>query len=158
MSKLEKQIQTILFTNDSFCHGNHALELIAEKIKLEFEMEEDADTLIGNTPRTHLYRVWHATRAFDSGLRLFLEKFGRVPALPNQHSLGGYLNALQTGVTAATPHRQLDGNTATNIQREVVDIRNVYAHVAGKIPTKPQANFVIGKILQYYIQIYSLEK
>lgn len=158
MSKLEKQINTILFTNVSFCQGNHVLEAISERIRQEFEMEENAETLIGDAPRTHLYRVWHATRAFDSGLRMFLEKFGRVPALPNQHSLGGYLNALQKGVTAASPHLQLDGNTATNIQNEVVDKRNVYAHVAGEIPTKAQANFLIGKILQYYIQIYSLEK
>lgn len=153
--KISKKIETRMLENAAFASGNHELEAIAHNIALEFEVQEDTLKRLPEDNRSNLYRVWHSTRAFDSGLRMFLEKHGRVPAEPREHGLGGYLHALQH-LDGYTGFRQLDGNTASAIQSEIVDGRNVYAHAAGKFPTKEEADYMISKILTYYNQIYSL--
>lgn len=153
--KLSKKIETRILENEAFACGNHVLEAIANNIAIEFEVQEDTSKKLPEDSRSNLYRVLHSTRAFDSGLRMFLEKHGRVPAEPREHSLGGYLHALQH-LDGYTGFNQLDGNTASSIQREIVDGRNVYAHAAGKFPTKEEADYMIAQILTYYNQIYSL--
>lgn len=52
-----------------------------------------------------------------------------------------------------TVFKQLDGNTASAIQSEIVDGRNVYAHTAGNFPTMDEADYMISKIWTYYNQI-----
>ena len=153
--KISKKIETRILENEAFASGNHVLEAIAQNIALEFEVQEDTSKRLPEDNRSNLYRVWHSTRAFDSGLRMFLEKHGRVPADTHQHSLGGYLHALQN-LNGYTGFKQLDGTTASAIQSEIVEGRNVYAHAAGTFPTKEEADYMISKILTYYNQIYSL--
>ena len=46
---------------------------------------------------------------------------------------------------------------ATNITNLITNERNKYMHSAGQFPTKAQAGIIVGKILDYYQRILSLE-
>ena len=102
-----------------------------------------------------LNRVLHSTRAFDSGLRLFIEKHGRFGYIATP-SIGGYVHELQQQRPGQT-FKQLSGMDATNITNLITNERNKYMHAAGQFPTKAQADIIIGKILDYYQRILSLE-
>lgn len=97
----------------------------------------------------------HSTRAFDSGLRLFIEKHGRFGNIATP-SIGGYVHELQQKRPGQT-FKQLSGMDATNITNLITNERNKYMHSAGQFPTKAQADIVVGKILDYYQRILSLE-
>lgn len=141
---------------DTFSAGRADLVDMANKIKDEWDMEENSHLLIRDTRRLELYRVIHATRAFDTGLRMFLDKFHQRGA--NSHSISDYVVDLQRNVTPTTAFRQLPGNIAPMIQKEVTDKRNKYCHASGAFPTKGDADFVISRILHYYILVLGLEK
>lgn len=153
---LAKKIETISFLMDTFSAGRADLVDMANKIKGEWNMEENTHSLIHDAKRSELYRVIHATRAFDTGLRMFLDKFHHRGA--NSHSISDYVGDLQRNVTPATAFKQLPGNIAPLIQKEVTDKRNSYCHASGAFPTKGDADFVISRILHYYILVLGLEK
>lgn len=153
---LSKKIETIIFQIDSFSTGRADLEDMARKIKGEWEMEEDAVIIVQDKKRAELNRVIHATRAFDTGLRLFLDKFHHRGI--NSHSISDYIRDLQKNVTARTGFNQLPGTVAPLIQTEVTDKRNAYCHSSGAFPTKGEADFVISRILDYYVLVLGLEK
>lgn len=153
---LAKKIETLSFLIDSFSVGRVDLEDMARKIREEWEMEEDALTVVHDSRRAELNRVIHATRAFDTGLRLFLDKFYHRGA--NSHSISDYVRDLQKNVTVRTGFTQLSGTIAPLIQAEVTDKRNAYCHASGAFPTKGEANFVISRILHYFNLVYGLEK
>lgn len=91
-----------------------------------------------------LKRMLHATRAFDTGLRMFLEQHGgfqgRMP------SIGGYVKDLQRGRAGLKP---LNGNVADRISNDVTNIRNRYMHTANSYPSKSETDNVVQCILQY---------
>lgn len=153
---LAKKIETVAFLMDSFSAGRADLEDLARKIKGEWDMEEDAYTIVRDSRRAELNRVIHATRAFDTGLRMFLDKFHHRGA--NSHSISDYVRDLQNNVTARTGFHQLPGTLSPLIQTEVTDKRNAYCHASGAFPTKGEADFVISRILHYYILVLGLEK
>ena len=97
----------------------------------------------------------HSTRAFDSGLRLFIEKQGRFRNIASP-SIGGYVHELQQKRPGQT-FKQLSGMDATNITNLITNERNKYMHAAGQFPTRAQADIIVGKILDYYQRILSLE-
>lgn len=153
---LAKKIETIKFQIDGFAVGHPNLEDMARKIKGEWDMEEETTALVRDSRRAELIRVLHATRAFDTGLKMFLEKFGKRDA--NSHSIGDYVSDLQRNATATAGFRQLSGTIATNINKEVTQKRNSYCHASGAFPTKEEANFVISRILEYYTLVLGLAK
>lgn len=153
---LAKKIETVEFLMDAFSAGRADLEEMARKIKGEWEMEEDVYSVVRDSKRQELNRVLHATRAFDTGLRMFLEKFHHVG--PNSHSIMEYVNDLQRNIHPGTGFKQLDGNIAPLIKKEVADKRNSYCHASGAFPKKREADFVISRILHYYILVMGLEK
>ena len=153
---LAKKIETVAFLIDTFSAGRADLEDMARKIKGEWEMEEDAITIVRDSRRAELNRVIHATRAFDTGLRLFLDKFHHRGA--NSHSITDYVKDLQNNVNARTGFNQLPGTIAPLIKTEVTDKRNQYCHASGAFPTKGEADFVISRILHYYILVLGLKK
>ena len=153
---LAKKIETLKFQLDTFSAGNHALEDMAMRIKGEWNMEEDATSVVSDGRRAQLNRVLHATRAFDTGLRMFLDKFNHRGA--NSHSISDYVRDLQSHVTARMGFKQLDGTIAPKIQTEVTDKRNSYCHASGAFPSKGEADFVISRILEYHNIVLGLEK
>lgn len=153
---LANKIKTIKFQIDTFASGNPALIPMANAIKAEWDMEEDAKTVVRENRRAELNRMLHATRAFDTGLRMFLDKFGHRGH--NSHSITDYVGDLQRNVTARTGFRQLNGNIPPKIKAEVTDKRNSICHASGAFPTAQEADFVISRILEYYNLVLGLEK
>lgn len=141
---------------DTFVVGRPDLVAKVVHIKEEWTYEEDAKTLISDSRRAELNRILHATRAFDTGLWVFLEKFNHRSK--DSHSITDYVGDLQRGITPSTGFKQLSGAVATNIKLEVTNKRNLYCHQSGEFPNKDEVNFVIAKILEYYNIILGLEK
>lgn len=146
----------MLLQLDLFASGNRQAEAAAARVHTEWEMERNSNTIISDTDRAELNRVLHSTRAFDTGLRLFLDKYNHTSA--DSHSIANYINDLQRGVTPATGFRQLNGNIPPKIQAEVTDKRNKYMHGAGNFPTKAETDFIVSSILKYYILVLGLAK
>lgn len=153
---IENKIKTMLFQLDLFALGNRQAESAAAKVREEWEMERNCCSVISNRDRAELNRVLHSTRAFDTGLRLFLDKFNHTSA--GSHSIGSYIDDLQRNITPTTGFRQLNGNLPSKIQSEVTDKRNRYMHGAGNFPTKTEADFIVSSILKYYIIVLGLAK
>jgi len=153
---LVKKIETLKFQLDAFSNGRRTLEDMSAKVKVEWDMEQNAITVINDTSRAQLNRVLHATRAFDTGLRLFLDKFGARSA--TSHSISDYVSDLQRNARPDGGFNQLSGTIATRIQTEVTNERNRYCHAAGTFPTKSEADFVINRILEYQALVMGLEK
>lgn len=153
---LAKKINTLKFQLDTFVAGRPDLQAKEMNIKEEWNLEEDARKVVTVARRAELYRVLHATRAFDTGLWVFLEKFHHRS--PGSHSISDYVGDLQNNITATTGFRQLSGTVATKIKDEVTNKRNLYCHESGVFPTKAEANFVISKILEYYSVVLGLVK
>ena len=153
---LNKKIDTLKFQLDTFTAGRRDLVAMASKVKIEWDMEENAEVVVSDNSRAQLNRVLHATRAFDSSLRLFLDKFGGRSA--TSHSISDYVNDLQRNATSRAGFKQLSGHIAANIKIEVTNERNRYCHAAGAFPSKAQANFVISRILEYHAVVMGLEK
>ena len=149
---LAKKIETLKFQLDSFVVGNISLEQMADNVKNEWDMEEDSTTVVKDSRRAELNRVLHSTRAFDTGLRIFLDKFGARTG--TSHSISEYVRDLQRN---AAGFKQLAGDVATRIKDEVTNKRNTYCHAAGAFPTKHEADFVINRILEYYTLVLGLE-
>lgn len=153
---LAKKINTLKFQLDTFVAGRPDLQAKETNVKEEWDMEEDAKKVVTVERRAELYRVFHATRAFDTGLWVFLEMFHHRSM--GSHSISDYVGDLQRNVTAATGFRQLSGDVAAKIKDEVTNKRNLYCHESGEFPTKAQANFVVSKILEYYSLVLGLVK
>ena len=153
---LNKKIETLKFQLDTFAAGRGDLTAMATKVKTEWDMEEDATSVVSDNTRAQLNRVLHATRAFDTTLRLFLDKFGRRSA--TSHSITDYVKDLQRNAISTAGFNQLSGQIATNIKTEVTNERNKYCHAAGAFPSKAKANFVINRILEYHAVVMGLEK
>lgn len=151
---IAKKISTLCFQLESSMNGNVSFLRKVDIIKNEFDLGESSTKCITDAQRQQLNRVLHSTRAFDSGLRLFLEKHGRLDG--TLHSIGNYIKVLQTVRTDAR-FRQLSGTDAANINALITNERNKYMHAAGQFPTKAQADIIVGKILDYYQRILSLE-
>lgn len=135
--------------------GNEHFLRKVDVIENEFELGESSSKCITDIQRQQLNRVLHSTRAFDSGLRLFIEKHGRFGNIAPP-SIGGYVHELQQKKPGQTL-KQLSGMDATNITNLITNERNKYMHAAGQFPTKAQADIIVGKILDYYQRILSLE-
>lgn len=148
-----KKIETLEFQLDSFVAGNNSLEQMAVKVKNEWYMEENSTSVVKDARRAELNRVLHSTRAFDTGLRIFLDKFGA--RTDSSHSITEYVRDLQRN---AAGFKQLSGEVATKIKDEVTNKRNTYCHASGAFPTKQEANFVISRILDYYTLVLGLEE
>ena len=153
---IQRKINTLIFQVNCFCSGNRTLEEMAQRIITEWNMEQDASHVVTDSRRADWNRAIHATRAFDTGLRLFLEKFSHRSA--NSHSISDYVNDLQRNITSTTGFTQLSGATATRIINEVVYKRNLYCHSAGAFPTHGEADYLIDRILEYYLIVLGLEK
>ena len=149
---LAKKIETLKFQLDSFVAGNNPLEQMAVKVKNEWDMEENSTYVVKDARRVELNRVLHSTRAFDTGLCIFLDKFGA--RTDSSHSISDYVRDLQRN---ATGFKQLSGEVATKIKDEVTNKRNTYCHASGAFPTKHEADFVISRILEYYTLVLGLE-
>lgn len=153
---IQKKIETLKIQVDCFSAGNRTLEEMAQRVKTEWDMERDSTHVVTDSRRADWNRALHATRAFDTGLRLFLEKFSHRSE--SSHSIGEYVHDLQRNVTRSTGFSQLDGSTATRINDEVVKKRNSYCHSAGAFPTHGEADYLIDRILEYYLIVLGLEK
>ena len=53
-------------------------------------------------------------------------------------------------------NKQVDIYSLAKLQL-ITNERNKYMHAAGQFPTKAQADIIVGKILDYYQRILSLE-
>lgn len=153
---LKNKIDTMLIQLVTFAAGDRSAEEAANRVAQEWEMERDSKKIVKDNQRAQLNRVLHATRAFDTGLRLFLEKYHHLPA--ESHSIGQYIHDLQTNVTPSTGFQQLNGNIATSINEEVTKKRNKYVHTSGRFPTKAEADHIISDILKYYTIVLGLAK
>lgn len=152
---IAKQIKTLCFQLNAFVGENSDFQRKASVIQHEFELCEGSCKVISEVYRVQLNRVLHSTRAFDSGLRLFLEKQGRFGFVTTP-SIGGYVHELQQKRSGQT-FRQLSGVDASNIMSLITNERNRYMHAAGQFPTKAQADVIVGKILDYFQRILGLE-
>ena len=141
--------QLEIFTEASV---NPAVKAKARKVREEWMTMNDTDKYVSEDKRIQLYRLLHATRGFDTGLRLFLENFNKVS--PNSHSISDYVADLQRNHCAG--FRQLNGNLSDQIKDEVTNKRNKYVHTSGNYPTKGESDFVISAILKYYTIVLGL--
>jgi hypothetical protein len=153
---LSDKIHTMLFQLDIFAIGNKQAENSAKLVAEEWEKVLDAATYIKGDNRIQLNRVLHATRAFDTGLRLFLDKYSHRSN--DSCSIASYIRDLQRNVNKRTGFRQLDGKFPPLIQKEITDKRNIYMHSSGKFPSKGEANYLISDILRYYTIVLGLAK
>lgn len=151
---ISKKIKTLCFQLKTSMSVNAAFLRNACVIEDEFKLCESSSNEIDDSQRAQLNRVLHSTRAFDSGLRLFLEKHGCLNN--NPHSIGDYIKELQR-VRNGHPFRQLSGMDATNINTLITNERNKYMHAAGQFPTKAEADVIVGNILIYFQRILGLE-
>lgn len=94
--------------------------------------------------KQNLYKVLHATRMLDSGMKTFLQIYSEIPINRNNWSLGGYLNVMKRG--GGGKFIRLDGETAKRIQVNVIDKRNLFLHVAGKYPSNNEISYLINEI------------
>lgn len=151
---LRSDIDTMLFQLGVFedASANRAVKAKARKVWEEWMTMNDTDKYVSEDKRIQLYRLLHATRGFDTGLRLFLENYNKVS--PNSHSISDYVADLQRNHCAG--FRQLNGNLSDQIKDEVTNKRNKYVHTSGNYPTKGETDFVISAILKYYTIVLGL--
>lgn len=149
----EKKIETLMIQLQAFAEPNAERLKKARIIENEYNYCVLSDKYITDIDRVYLNKVLHATRAFDSGLRLFLFKMG---CLGDEHSIGEYVTKLQK--SGSQKFKQLDGNLAVNIKNEVTDKRNRYMHAAGAFPSAGESEFIVTQTIEYLIRVLSLEK
>lgn len=91
-----------------------------------------------------LLTVLHTTRALDTSLREVVDRHGwRGPSKP---SLGAYLADLSR-------HHVLNAAERQHFQQKIVDKRNKYMHEAGAMPTKLQADAILGEMHSCFLVI-----
>jgi hypothetical protein len=122
---IAKKISTLCFQLESSMSGNETFLRKVDVIKNEFNLGESSTKCIPDPQRQQLNRVLHSTRAFDSGLRLFLEKHGRLDV--TLHSIGNYIKVLQN-VRTGDRFRQLNGTDAANINTLITKVSQVKIH------------------------------
>lgn len=151
---LRSDIDTMLFQLGTFADASasHAVKAKARKVWEEWMTMNDTEKYVSEDKRIQLYRLLHATRGFDTGLRLFLENYNKVS--PNSHSISDYVADLQRNHCAG--FRQLNGNLPDQIKSEVTNQRNLYVHTSGNYPTKGETDFIISAILKYYTIVLGL--
>lgn len=151
--KNEKQAASLALQLISLCDGNEELVRKAEIVKDEFNRITEIEKTISSPTQLMLNKVLHSTRAFDTGMRTFLDLFG---ALPEEHNrgLGPYLSQLKKGKPGC--FGRLNGDLAERMKTNVVNDRNVYLHAAGEYPTKARANEIVNDILSYLQTILNL--
>lgn len=121
---IAKQIKTLCFQLGTFVGENQDFQRKASITEQEFELCENSSKVVSEANRAQLNRVLHSTRAFDSGLRLFIEKQGRFRNIASP-SIGGYVHELQQKRPGQT-FQQLSGMDATNITNLITNERNKY--------------------------------
>lgn len=84
-----------------------------------------------------LLSILHTTRALDTALREVLKHKSWLPA--KEHSLGGYLKALET-------HNIVTPSERSNWTRLIVNRRNRYMHSAGAMPNQFETDIVLSEM------------
>ena len=125
-------------------------------ISKEFNEIDKVNLKPANKNKQNLYKVLHATRMLDSGMKTFLQIYREIPANKNQWSLGGYLNVMKKG--GGGKFARLNGDTAKRIQEDVIDKRNLFLHVAGKYPCNNDTNDLINDICAAMQTVLNLAK
>jgi len=113
--KKSKKIETLSFELESFIDGNSHFYDRTTAIENELFTGEYSSEDIKNQRRIQLNRVWHATRALDSTMRMFL---GYHHITPSGYSMGNYLSDLQNKSSVGHFH-QLNGNLAQKMDQEI---------------------------------------
>lgn len=145
MKSISKKIDTLCFEIECFIEPQAGrFHAVATNVENELRIGEQSIIEVKDVRKAALYRVWHANRALDSTMRMFLE-YHHVN--PSGYTMGSYIHDLQSKARSGG-FRQLNGNIANKIETEVVDQRNRYAHAAGAYPTKSEANYLIGQVLE----------
>ncbi len=98
-------------------------------IKIEFRQVNDVNG-IAPPPRKNILKILHSTRALDTTLQSFLDHHG---IRGTSHSIGQYISQL-------TNHRlpylgKLSVQERTKYQKEIVNHRNKYLHIANTYPS-----------------------
>ena len=125
-------------------------------IKNEFDEMDKINLKPANRNRQNLYKILHATRMLDSGMKTFLQIYGKIPVNRNQWSLGGYLKVMKNGGNGI--FEKLNGNIADRIQENVIDKRNLFLHVAGKYPGIKETDDLINEICAAMQTVLNLAK
>lgn len=150
---IEKKIDNIMGQIDLIDIADANVMVLKMNVLEEWNTLRDFCKHLPKGRHLELKRMLHATRAFDTGLRMFLEKHGGFRG--TMPSIGGYVRELQRGRTSFTP---LNGNVADRINRGVTDVRNKYMHSANCYPGKNETDRVLIDILQYYNLVLGLVK
>lgn len=151
MNSIEKNIDNIMGQIDLIEIHNVDVMRLKTNVLEEWKTVKERCKSLPKGKHLELNRMLHATRAFDTGLRMFLEKHGgfrgEVP------SIGGYVKDLQKKRSSLN---QLNDNVAKRIKEDVTNIRNKYMHSANSYPGKKETDQVLINILQYYTLILGL--
>ena len=139
----DKKIDTLMIQLQAFADPDINRLNMVRVIENEYQYCLETNKEISSNNRIYLNKVLHATRAFDSGLRLFLQKMG---CIGDAHSIGEYVTKLQN--SRSQLFRQLDGNLAVKINTEVTNKRNRFMHAAGVFPTEGEAEYLVTKTIE----------
>ena len=155
-----KQIDTLLmqyYTLCSSCSSQTISSIDAEHkiddVKNELYTMLDMDKECREPKKKYLYKVLFSTKALDTTLKTFLDIHGAWPCGKNPQSLGGYINALRKGghsFNTLAPH------IAQAANREIVDKRNKYLHIANKYPSRQEQEKICDKILEFMQTVVDL--
>lgn len=149
---IEKIIDNIMGQIDLIDIQNARVEELRYNVLREWDTLKKCDKLPKGS-HLELKRMLHATRAFDTGLRMFLEKHGGFRG--TMPSIGGYVTDLKVSRPTLNP---LNDKIAKRIKDDVANNRNKYMHTANSYPNKAITDSVIINILQYYNVILTLAK
>lgn len=125
-------------------------------IKKEFYEIDKVNLKPANINKQNLYKILHATRMLDSGMKTFLQVYEEIPANKSQWSLGGYLKVMKNG--GGGKFAKLNGYVAERIQDDVIDKRNLFLHVAGKYPSNKDTSDLINEICAAMQTVLNLAK
>lgn len=159
MSK-NKQIDTLIAQYYALCPlcSSPTMSPIDAEHKID-DVQKELYTMLGidkenrDPKKKYLYKVLFSTKALDTALRTFLEIHSAWPCGTNPPSLGGYINALRKG---GHPFNTLASHIAHTANKEIVDKRNEYLHIANKYPTRQEQEKICDKILEFMQTVVNL--
>ena len=108
-----------------------------QKVLKEFEEVKRVDSMAIEEKIRRLLQILHSTRALDSTLAAFIEKYDYTyPSYSRKKvkSLYGYLDLICFGNPATANIRRLKESDLKNYQQKIVNERNRYMHEADAFP------------------------
>ena len=149
MGKSKKSTETLLVQLESFCRTNEQKERYHD-IESEYSVYNKVERQT-KSDNQRLYRVLHATRMFDTSLKLFLDIHG----CRKGYSIGEYLHDLSRRNSGLL---SLNGDLKKRFKEDIADVRNKYMHSSNKFPREDEVNALKSTIHECLQAVLNLKK